>query len=118
MARLALLLVLALAVGSLGIQIKLEDLFGGGGGFFGGAGGGGGGEEHEGHEEAHHEAEHVPGYPCKTGQLVERPQDCPCPMRKMTKCVLGDWYICVPSGSKCPYSSSSSSSHRVVDDEL
>ncbi len=48
MRALSLFLVLLLAVGTLQIQINLEDFFGGGGGFFGG---GAGEEEHQGEQE-------------------------------------------------------------------
>jgi hypothetical protein len=109
-------------------QINLEDLFGGGGG--GGFFPGDGGEHHDEHAQEQHApsrefgqvfsssfgdvalplhlysrqskliSRKARGYPCKTGDIVGQPRDCPCPMFRMTKCALGDWYICVPFGSK------------------
>jgi hypothetical protein len=61
MAKLSLFLCLLLVVGTLQMQINLEDLFGGGGGgggFFGGGGGGGGGHEDGGDSAETHHAEH------------------------------------------------------------
>ncbi len=102
------LLLVCLFTSSLQIQINFEDLFGGGGGgFFQG----GQQEEHQEGQGAHEETHSnicitldslplAPGYPCKTGEVVSNPYDCPCPMSKMTKCRLDDWYTCVPPGTK------------------
>ena len=60
-------------------------------------GGRGGGEEKA-------EAEQIaPGYKCENSEyIVDHPRLCPCPGHKMIKCKLDDWYVCLPSGAKCP----------------
>eukprot|EP00054_Salpingoeca_dolichothecata_P037550 m.11261 g.11261 ORF g.11261 m.11261 type:complete len:101 (-) comp7617_c0_seq1:70-372(-) len=80
-------------------QFAFDDMFGGDEGFFQQGGGGGRNKEQK-----KQEAEEPKGYLCKTGERVEQPKDCPCPGYKMVKCDTEDWYVCLPSGSKCPTS--------------
>ncbi|KAJ1505768.1 hypothetical protein HMI54_005659 [Coelomomyces lativittatus] len=72
-------------------------------------------------------------YTCGSGACVATPDQCPCPENEK-KCMLQDWYLCIPSDQECPSylqslhahlkikngasSSSSSSSFEPVNDEL
>eukprot|EP00037_Helgoeca_nana_P032920 m.415988 g.415988 ORF g.415988 m.415988 type:complete len:121 (+) comp29779_c0_seq1:136-498(+) len=94
-----LLALVGLAAAQFQQHFQFDDMFqgqqgGGGGGQHPFGGGQGGPKEPEQVEK---------GYLCSdTKEVVDHPRQCPCPGHKMVKCKLDDWYVCYPSGHKCP----------------
>eukprot|EP00035_Acanthoeca_spectabilis_P037762 m.47285 g.47285 ORF g.47285 m.47285 type:complete len:120 (+) comp8841_c0_seq1:167-526(+) len=93
-------------------QFQFDDMFGGQGGDGGGQQFGNGGP----HEPAPPEPIEK-GYLCKdTKEVVDHPRQCPCPGFKMVKCKLDDWYVCYPTGYKCPEGKFSKLDEPVADE--